>query len=79
VVRDGGGDRRELKRAADLVRSSGGNLVGFVWNESPQHARSGSAAGPVVPANRPGLTPPEPVGVAATAAPETLSVVENFA
>jgi len=79
VVRDGGGDRRELKRAADLVRSSGGNLVGFVWNESPQHTRSGSAAGPVVPANRPGLTPPEPVGVAANATPETLSVVENFA
>jgi len=35
VVRDSGRDRRELKRAAELVRSAGGNLVGFVWNELP--------------------------------------------
>ena len=34
VVREGKCTRRELKRAADLVRTAGGNLVGFVWNEA---------------------------------------------
>ncbi|MBB5351505.1 capsular exopolysaccharide synthesis family protein [Haloferula luteola] len=33
VVGREGGDRRELREAARHLRSSGGNLVGFVWNE----------------------------------------------
>lgn len=80
VVRQGGSDRRELKRAAELLRSAGGNLVGFVWNEAPQRrARDSSFTGPVVPANRPGLGIPQPVGAAPAEAPGTLSVVTTFA
>ncbi|MFT4175828.1 MAG: polysaccharide biosynthesis tyrosine autokinase [Luteolibacter sp.] len=42
VVRSGGAQRRDLKRAAELTRSAGGNLFGFVWNESG-HKSSDSA------------------------------------
>ncbi len=52
VVREGGSDRRELKRAADLVRSAGGNLVGFVWNESADNGVDPSLPGPAVPVHR---------------------------
>ncbi|MFT3990477.1 MAG: hypothetical protein QM680_03615 [Luteolibacter sp.] len=34
VVSNSGAQRRDLKRTADLVRSAGGNLFGFVWNEN---------------------------------------------
>lgn len=78
VVRDGGSDRRELKRAADLVRSSGGNLVGFIWNEASKNGRS-DAHGPVVPANRMGLGGPQPVGVTSANPPDALSIVATFA
>jgi capsular exopolysaccharide synthesis family protein len=78
VVRDGGSDRRELKRAADLIRSSGGNLVGFIWNEAPKNGHS-SSVGPVVPANRLGLGGPQPVGVTSASPPNALSVVATFA
>jgi capsular exopolysaccharide synthesis family protein len=53
VVRELAADRRELKRASDLVRTSGGNLVGFVWNKTPQKSRSGLDAGPSLPVFRP--------------------------
>ncbi|MBC8127314.1 MAG: polysaccharide biosynthesis tyrosine autokinase [Gloeobacteraceae cyanobacterium ES-bin-144] len=77
VVREGGGDRRELRRAADLVRSSGGNLVGFVWNESLKQARNSSSVGPAVPVNRPGLGAPQPVG-SASANLHPLTIVSTF-
>ena len=35
VAGPGGADRAGLRDAADMVRSAGGNLVGFVWNERP--------------------------------------------
>ena len=35
VVGDRGSDRRELREAAKHLRSAGGNLVGFIWNERP--------------------------------------------
>ena len=53
VVRELAADRRELKHAADLVRTSGGNLVGFVWNQSPQKSRNGRDGGPSLPVFRP--------------------------
>lgn len=53
VVRELASDRRELKRAADLIRTSGGSLVGFVWNQTPQKSRSGHDAGPSLPVFRP--------------------------
>ena len=56
VVRDGGSDRRELKRAAELVRSAGGTLVGFIWNESPANGMNPASPGPGVPVNRPGIS-----------------------
>jgi len=79
IVRDGGSDRRELKRTADLIRSSGGNLIGFVWNESEKSQRHASAAGPAVPASRPGLGAPQPVGVTSARPPASLSIIETFA
>jgi succinoglycan biosynthesis transport protein ExoP len=79
VVRDGGSDRRELKRAAELIRSSGGNLVGFVWNESPKLTRGSSSVGPAVSANRPGLGAPQPVGATSASPPESFEIVATFA
>ena len=79
IVREGGSDRRELKRAADLIRSSGGNLVGFVWNESSTRARGSNSAGPVVPANRPGLGAPQPVGVTSSDSYNSLTIGATFA
>lgn len=80
VVRDGGSDRRDLRRAAELIRSSAGNLVGFIWNEAPRVARGGSSPGPVVPANRTGLAAPRPVGAASAEPPaNALTIIETFA
>jgi polysaccharide biosynthesis transport protein len=49
VVRQGAGERRSLRKAADLIRSSGGNLVGLVWNEMPFRSKGNPAPEPVVP------------------------------
>lgn len=62
VVRDQGCDRRELKRTADLIRSAGGTLVGFIWNESLESAKSSASPGPGVGVNRPGIASPPSVG-----------------
>lgn len=40
VVANRGNERRGLQRASEMIRSAGGSLVGFVWNEAP---KSGSA------------------------------------
>lgn len=58
VVRQGAGERRNLRKAADLIRSSGGNLVGFVWNEMPFRAKGSPAPEPVVPFSHPALAGP---------------------
>ena len=79
VVRDRGSDRRELKRAADLVRSAGGNLVGFIWNEAAGHANGSSSPGPGVPVNRPGLSSPQPVGVPSASPSDGFAIVTSFA
>jgi capsular exopolysaccharide synthesis family protein len=55
VVRQGAGDSRELKRAADLLRTAGGNLVGFIWNEMPLRSKTEPAPAPFVPVARPNL------------------------
>ncbi len=78
VVRDHGSDRRELKRAADLVRSAGGNLVGFIWNESTATDGS-SATGPDVPVNRPGLSGPQSVAVTSSSSPSRFEILPTFA
>lgn len=36
VVSDHGNDRRGLQRSSEMIRSAGGSLVGFVWNETPK-------------------------------------------
>ena len=80
VVREGASDRRELRRAADLIRSSSGNLVGFIWNEVPRSVRGSSHPGPVVPANRPGLAVPQPVGAVPAGPPASgMTIIETFA
>lgn len=48
VVSDRGSDRRSLQRASELVRTAGGSLVGFVWNEVPRGGRDRKAP-PVAP------------------------------
>lgn len=63
VVREGVSDRRDLKRAADLLRSTGANLVGFLWNEATRRAVSPVGGGPLVPASRVGIGGPQPVAV----------------
>ena len=63
VVRENGSDSRELKRTADLIRSSGGNLFGFVWNDFPAAGRNPSGNGPFVPSNGTNISEtPNPVG-----------------
>ena len=79
VVRDGGSDSRELKRAADLIRSAGGNLVGFVWNELEKTGSGPSQAGPGVPVNRPGISGPQSVGVASAGRDGNYAITPNFA
>ncbi len=80
IVREGTSDRRELRRAADLIRTSSGNLVGFVWNEVPKAVRGSSQPGPVVPANRPGLASPQPVGTVSAHPPASaMTIIESFA
>ncbi|MES2660591.1 MAG: polysaccharide biosynthesis tyrosine autokinase [Verrucomicrobiota bacterium] len=79
VVRDRGSDRRELKRSAELVRSAGGNLVGFVWNEANGNAPGSSSPGPAVAVNRPGLSSPGPVGVTSASPADGFGIVPSFA
>ncbi|MEO7101050.1 MAG: polysaccharide biosynthesis tyrosine autokinase [Luteolibacter sp.] len=78
VVREGGSDGRELKRTAELIRSAGGNLVGFVWNESSTNSSSSSSGGPGVPVNRPGLSGPQPVGVSSASRTDACAIVPTF-
>lgn len=47
VVSDRGGQRRELQQTSEMIRSAGGSLVGFVWNEVPR-SRNGRDSDPVV-------------------------------
>ena len=56
VVSKAGGDRRELRQTAEILRSTGANLVGFVWNDFSSHGRSG--AGPSVTVSRNGIETP---------------------
>jgi capsular exopolysaccharide synthesis family protein len=79
VVRDGGSDRRELKRAADLIRSAGGTLVGFIWNEFPASAPGSSSSGPGVQVNRPVLSSTKPAGVVSAPPSDTCEIVPTFA
>ncbi len=60
VVRDRGCDRRELRRAADTLRSAGGNLFGFVWNEDAAGNAGPRSKGPEVAVKRPALPAPSP-------------------
>lgn len=80
VVRDHGSDRRELKRAADLVRSAGGTLVGFIWNESVESSAGPFSADPGVPVNRPELSGSSTVGVrSAHSEDDGFAIVPTFA
>jgi succinoglycan biosynthesis transport protein ExoP len=56
VVRQEASDRRNLKKAAELIRSSGGNLIGFVWNEHPFRVKGNSTTEPVIPVTHPALS-----------------------
>ena len=56
VVRQGASERRNLRKAAELIRSAGGNLVGFVWNELPFRVKGNASPEPVVPLSHPALS-----------------------
>jgi capsular exopolysaccharide synthesis family protein len=79
VVRDGGSDRRELKRAADLIRSAGGTLVGLIWNEFSGKAPDSSSSSPGVPVNRPVLAGAEPAGVVSASPSDSCEIIPAFA
>jgi polysaccharide biosynthesis transport protein len=79
VVREGRSDSRELKRTAELVRSAGGNLVGFVWNEIPKNLPGTSSYGPSVPLNRSAVSNSDPVDLAPEHSADALAVVPTFA
>ena len=79
VVRDGGSDCRELKRTAELIRSAGGTLVGFIWNEFPASVPTSSSSGPGVPVNRPVLSSSTPAGVASAPPTNVCEIVPTFA
>ncbi|BCU75551.1 polysaccharide biosynthesis tyrosine autokinase [Luteolibacter sp. LG18] len=63
VVREKASDRRDLRRAADLIRTSGGSLVGFVWNELSARAKIAGDVGPAVPVVRASLPAPQVAAV----------------
>jgi polysaccharide biosynthesis transport protein len=50
VVSEAGSDRRELRQSAELLRSTGANLVGFVWNQVYSQGKSGP--GPSITVSR---------------------------
>ena len=80
MVRDGCSDGREIKRTADLIRSAGGNLVGFVWNELSKTGSGSFHSSPGVPMNRPGIESAQPVGVAAASSTsDTYAITPIFA
>jgi capsular exopolysaccharide synthesis family protein len=79
IVREGGSDRRELKRAAELIRSAGGALVGFIWNESPAKSVTPVSPGPAVPVNRPGLAGGDSGAASTSATPGNFEIVAKFA
>lgn len=56
VVRQGATERKNLRKAADLIRSAGGNLIGFVWNELPARTTTPPVPEPVIPLSRPSLS-----------------------
>ncbi|MCW1926214.1 polysaccharide biosynthesis tyrosine autokinase [Luteolibacter arcticus] len=56
VVRQNASERKNLRKAAELIRSSGGNLVGFVWNELSVRSKGQPAPEPVVPYSHPALS-----------------------
>ncbi|WP_193212022.1 GumC family protein [Luteolibacter marinus] len=56
VVRQGASERKSLRKAADLIRSAGGNLMGFVWNDLPARSSARQSPEPVVPFSRPSLS-----------------------
>jgi exopolysaccharide biosynthesis polyprenyl glycosylphosphotransferase len=76
VVSDGSSGSRELKRAAELVRSAGGSLVGFVWNEA-LNSHGFTAPGPGVPVNRAAISE-APAAVAHSADTESDTYVIRF-
>ncbi len=53
VVRDQANDRRDLRRAANLLRGAGADLVGFVWNETPLRSKGEPFPAPYVPVCQP--------------------------
>jgi capsular exopolysaccharide synthesis family protein len=79
IVRDRGSDRRELKRAADLVRSAGGALVGFIWNESAENSVDPASSGPGLPVNRPGLSETQPVDMTSAPPANSYGISPAFA
>ncbi|MCW1913959.1 polysaccharide biosynthesis tyrosine autokinase [Luteolibacter sp. GHJ8] len=56
IVRQDASDRRNLKKTSELLRSSGGNLIGFVWNEHSFRGKGNSAPEPVIPVSHPALS-----------------------
>jgi succinoglycan biosynthesis transport protein ExoP len=56
VVRQDASDRRNLRKAAEMIRSSGGNLIGFVWNEHSFRVKGNAAPEPVIPVSHPALS-----------------------
>ncbi len=80
MVRDGCSDGREIKRTADLIRSAGGNLVGFVWNELTKADSSSSSFGLGAPVSCPAIASPQPLGVdAAPRSSDTYAITPTFA
>ncbi|MES2475365.1 MAG: hypothetical protein V4640_06270 [Verrucomicrobiota bacterium] len=66
VVRDQGSDRSELRHAAELVRSAGGRIAGFVWNEA-SGAKPGKSTPGLEPVSAgPGLAVSKPAPTSGT-------------
>lgn len=55
VVANRGNERRGLQRTAEMIRSAGGNLAGFVWNEVPARSNDRHAKSSTVRRSQPAL------------------------
>ncbi len=78
VVRDRSCQRHDLKRAADLVRSAGGNLAGFIWNEAGEKNSNTSSPGPAVPINRIGIEATSPASAPTAISPGNYPRIPKF-
>ncbi len=79
MVRDQGNENQDLKRAADLIRSAGGTLIGFIWNEASAGFGDSPLHKPGISINRPSISSPPSAGLESAKKTTELEILPSFA